>query len=216
MSFPDPSALLVLAALHQCPAAPPPAIEMKFINKSPTYDSRLTAAQLGNFNIDTKFSHRRDEVFTTGGVTEGTIGTGIETIFKKLSDPRELQACIWLEKIEITVSYTPLVHIASELSPGTCRYNTTLQHENRHVATDVITVKEYIPHIKYSVEEAAGTIGVISLPAREIDRKKQQVMAVLGRSLKATVDSMEKVRFQRQQLIDTRQEYLRLSNACPP
>jgi hypothetical protein len=215
MIFPDPATLFILAALKNCPAQPAPEVVLKFINKSPTYDSRMTAAELGNFDIDTQFARHRNEVFTTGGITEGTVGTSLETTFKKLTDAQEIDACIWLDKVEITVTYVPMVHIARELTPGSCQYNTTVQHENRHVGTDVITVKEFLPQIKGNLEAASRAIGVIALPVKDIGQAKEQLMRILAQSLEKTTNSLEAVRFQRQQLIDTRQEYMRLSKACP-
>lgn len=211
----NPASLFILASLAQCPTAPPPTVEMKFINGSPTYDSRMTSAQLGGFDIDTTFSHHRNEVFKTGGVTEGKLKTGLQMTFRKAVDHNETYACVWLESVEVIVDYKPLVHMARELGPGTCEYNTTLQHENRHVGTDVITIREYLPQLESAIQQAAASTGVIiASPVSTVPQKKEILMTPIRQAMDRVVAALDATRGQRQQMIDTRQEYLRLSNAC--
>lgn len=42
-------------------------------------------------------------------------------------------ACFYPGKVEIKIWYEPVVYISSSLKPGSCRFNTTVRHEQTHL-----------------------------------------------------------------------------------
>jgi hypothetical protein len=214
------SSALVLARLLSCPAVPPPEVTLDFHNTPPQYANNKSSAELGHFRIDTTFSHGPDEIFSVGGLTESHIKSGFSLSYRALAYPGEspgsTQNCIWVDKISITVEYAPVIFIAQDYPSGTCRYGVTAQHELRHVNTDLITLREYLPKLKAAVQSMTRSLGVIGpVNANDIEKTRSLFMNVVRIELAKQADSMSSVRLMRQQQIDTRQEYLRLGMACP-
>ena len=219
ISFLDPSAtagLMMLVLANGCPPQQMPMVSIDVVNNPPHYDNSYSSAELGNIPIDTKIAKHKNEVFVTGGLTRGQITTSWETSFAKMLDERSGIACIWLKDIHLTLSYMPNVYIASEHRPGSCRYDVIMEHEIRHVNTDIMTLNEYLPRIQQNVQYAVDTLGVRGpFHDAQTDRIRQDMQDVVSGRLRDTLAEMDAVRRQRQQLIDTRQEYMRLSNLCP-
>lgn len=215
----DPSAAagLVMLVLSQgCPPQQSPLIDINVINNPPHYDNTYSSAELGEIPIDTQIARHSNEVFVTGGLTRGQITTSWESSFAKMLDERTGVACIWLKSLRLTLSYTPNVYIASEHRPGSCRYDIIMEHEIRHVNTDIMTLNEFLPQIQQNVQDAVDALGVRG-PYQDIqtDRIRKNMQDTVSDRLRDTLTRMDTVRRQRQQLIDTRQEYMRLSNMCP-
>jgi hypothetical protein len=208
-------AAYLLAATGVCAAPPPPVVEMEFINTPPVERNDLSAQQLGGFHISTTFSHSRNEIFTVGGLTLSDFSPEYLVGFSGPADPATGWPCLSVKEVKIRVTYTPTIYIASEFGSAGCRYKTTLQHEVRHVNTDIITFNEYLPALRQAVQNAASKVGAVGpLKPENILRERDKMVDKLKAALEAKVDEMEKIRFNRQQAIDTRQEYLRTSALC--
>lgn len=216
--FFDPSAaagLMMLVLAQGCPPQQMPQVNISVVNTPPVYDNSRSSAELGEVPVDTKVARHSSEVFVTGGLTRGQVTTSWETSFSKILEERSGLACLWLKSVNLTLTYTPNVYIASEHRPGTCRYDTIMEHEIRHVNTDIMTLNEYLPLIQQNLQYAVNTIGVRG-PYQDImmDRVRKDMQDVISGRLRDTLTQMDAVRHKRQQLIDTRQEYMRLSGLC--
>lgn len=207
-------AAYVLASLT-CAAPAPPTVTMEFTHSPPIQRGDLSAKELGNYNISTTFSKSRNEIFTVGGITVSDFAPKYLVDFNSGHDPQTGLYCLSLKSVAISVHYAPTVFIASEFQAGTCRYKETLQHEVRHVNTDIITFNEYLPVLRAGVEAAAvRTAAAGPLKEQELLPARDRMVDALRAALAAKVDELEHVRFSRQQAIDTRQEYLRISKLC--
>lgn len=206
---------LLVAALA-CPAVKTPDVVISFNNQPPVYSNDMGRAQLGGFRSDTVFSHSADEVFTTGGITEGKVTTKFSVGYKTLTNTLSSDSCLWANDVKIEVTYAPIVHIAHEFTPGSCMYNETYRHEMRHVNTDIATVNEYIPRLKAAVAGAVGVLGQpYPFPSRDMQKQQARITGRIETAVGAVMTDFDRQRQARQQLIDTRQEYLRLSRICP-
>ena len=89
-------------------------------------------------------------------------------------------------------------------------------HEVRHVNTDIITFNEYLPVIQADVQRAAATLQVMDpLAQYEILPARDKTVETLKSALGVSVEKVGQILHQRQQAIDTREEYIRTSRACP-
>lgn len=207
---------LTLATALSC-AAPttPPAVSFTFLPSPPQVTHNLDHAGLGQFSSSTSFSHHRNEVFLTGGITESNIQTDYQLSFRQLQNPTTGQACLSVDKVDVTLTYIPVVHMASNFPAGSCRFATTWEHELRHVNTDLITLNEYGGQLKLAAAQAANTIGAIGpVNITALPEQQSAVLAHIGAAVEKTLADIDKIRMQRQQSIDTREEYMRLSKAC--
>lgn len=208
---------LMLATAVACgPAQKAPLVSMVFVPSQPQVTHTLDHNALGQFTISTKFSHGPKEVFQTGGITESNIQTHWNVGFEQHIDPSTNQACLYVENIDVKLTYDPVVHIASNYPQGSCKFKITWQHELLHVNTDLITLNERKPLIEQAAKQVAQRLTVIGpVDAATIPLQQQAVIDQVGAAVQAAFAPIDQIRMQRQQLIDTREEYLRLSKACP-
>lgn len=211
----SPPAAYILAATMLCPTHPAPTVTISLAERPPIFVNNISTTQLTQQKVDTVVPRKSDEVFTTGGITNGKISAGFKIGYRRLVNPQNGEACLWSDKIEVNVNYEPTVYIASEYKSGSCRYNSIAEHEMRHVTTDVITIRQYIPSLRDAIRRKAETFGtqLVRLPA-DIPARQQAMSDSVQETMTRVADQMERARAQRQQQIDTRAEYLRLSNMC--
>jgi len=210
-------AAYMLAALTVCAPQTPPTVQMSFINNPPVEIDDQTSAQLGTHKISTTFSRSHNEIFNVEGLTVSDIQPEYRIQFAILTDPASGLACVAPSQVAIRLTYTPSIYIASEVQKGTCNYGVTLQHEVRHVNTDILTFNEYLPQITAAVQAAVNQIAPMGPTDDNGLTIAQNRMADLVKdALAAKFNELGKVRFNRQQMIDTRAEYLRLSALCQP
>jgi hypothetical protein len=127
-----------------------------------------------------------------------------------LQDPLSGYECI-SPRIAVTLYYIPIViYIGKEFSPGTCAYDEILAHEMRHLNTYL----EHLPKVESVVRKALSN---------RFDNKPLYARSGQARaSLQREVDTgwmpymkRELIRVEaKQALIDTPQEYARLSRVC--
>lgn len=209
------SSALLWVGLGSCAPQTAPAVEIVFENATPARNNTLSHRALGGFKADTQFSHARNEIFLTGGLTRSSINTGFNMSLKSTKNTVSGESCLWIDSIKITVSYAPTVYIAKDYAQGSCHYRETLQHEIRHVNTDIITINEYLPLIKSEIAAASAALGVQGPVAADSLKAAQDKMGqAVSTALKSVSDKMNAARMARQQQIDTRQEYLRLGKVC--
>ena len=216
MIFPfNPAPYYMLAAALACPTPAPPVITTTYSEKPPIYTSAISTDELTKQHKDTKVYAKPDEIFKTGGLTRGTTGANFKIRFQTLTDRNTGEMCIWPSNIDLAISYSAEIFIASENKNGTCQYKAIVGHEQRHVATDVITIRQYMPALKTSFEAAAAQLP--RGPVRnqtEAKLRQQNIEAAITATLQSQMAQMEKTRIGRQQAIDTREEYMRLSKVC--
>lgn len=209
------TAAVILAGLSTCAPREAPKVDIAFQNNPPERSNALSHENLGQFNADTQFSHGRNEVFITGGLTRSNIGTQFKMALKIAQNSATQESCVWIDNISVTVTYAPVVYIASNYDRKSCRYRETLLHETRHVNTDVITLNEHLPVIKADIAAAAAALGVQGpVPEENVKDLHAKIEKDITAALQSASDKMNAARMARQQLLDTRQEYLRLGRIC--
>lgn len=216
--FFDPAVLtsfFVLANAAACPTASAPAVELVFNNTPPVYSSEKSAEELGGMTMSTTFSRKPKEVFSVSGVTNGEIRTSFSMGYEAASLPGG-DYCANINKLVVTLEYVPTVYISKGLQAGSCNFNVTVEHELRHVNTDIIAINEFRNYIRDYAQYALNqgvTFGPV--PQSGIEAGAGEIKTRVESAINTATAELNKVRLQRQQMIDTRQEYLRLSKLCP-
>lgn len=196
--------------------APPPlqGIEMAFTNKPPELTNDKPSAELAKYQVSTTFAKSHNEVFTLGGLHLSELAPQYIVSFE-LAEPKRGQFCVAAVAVRVSIEYAPRVMIANEWQPGTCRYKTILDHEMRHVNTDIIAFNEFLPKIRIALEETARKLPQIGpMPYSSVEKAKGILVDAVREKLVAEIDEFQKIRFARQQMIDTRQQYLMESRIC--
>jgi hypothetical protein len=206
--------LLMLASIS-CPQTQPAQVEIQTRNGTPKYYYHVPSAQLGNFQIDTTFSRHDNEIYVVGGLTHGKIIISRQVQLLTHSMRSADAHCVSVGKVTVVLDYQPDVYIATEYKPGTCRYQTTMQHEVQHVNLDIITLNEFIPRIKAYIERAVHGIPPMQpVQQNQVPRVQEWIGQQVEQAAKQALAEMDQVRRARHQRIDSREEYTRLSRAC--
>jgi len=138
----------------QGPVCPPykKAITLNFktMMPAPIYNNRLSIAGIQNL-----FREHTEAVLgphqNALGITyaESTYGTKAQSS----AAPARGGYCVYLTSLDVDFGWRRMqVYVASEFAPGSCEYNSVLDHENRHVAVNNGALREYAPRFRAEIE----------------------------------------------------------------
>lgn len=151
---------------------------------------------------------------TVGGLGGGEIGFKTESRFE--ISQQEGQACLRLKHVSVVFYAKPVIHIASNFNRSSCEYNAVMAHEKKHISTLLKFVREYKPKVHYEVarilESTQTAFGPLS--ASQVEAAQQQIQSELGAKIHAYSAHIMPVLKQRQQEIDSPQEYARVAAQC--
>ncbi len=209
------SQYVVPVAASKCERHAPPKVTVKVINKKVKYSTKKSSAQLGGFDIDTVSPYSSDVHTKISGLTASKIGVETGASISSSTNPILKTGCLWYEEIIVTIVNDPTVYIASEHKNNKCRYNKTLKHELKHVSVDRKTVREYSNKIKYAAQKQAKKTGAVRLErGKSLSSIQKEMLKEINSAIKVVVNKMNDVRKRRQQAIDSKKEYDRLSKSC--
>ena len=123
------------------------------------------------------------------------------------------QYCGQLSKINARLGYGKLkIFIARKYRPGSCHYQSILEHENRHVAVFRKTLIKYAPRVERRLERAANTLGTVI--ASSADRTASILQKKLQRELKPLFREMDREMDFRNSKLDSPQNYQKEQARC--
>lgn len=204
----------ILAGLISCSPQTPAEVTLRFINNPATIDNSKDESQLQATRKGSISPSYGNEFPVVQGLHTGTYQLSHTIDFEDTYRPM-IGACIHATRMQITLTYTPVIYIKSNHAPGSCHYETTLGHERKHVATDVATLTEYIPEIKKMATLAlAAAANNKPVDKDQMSAEHSRIEAAVSQTLEKSSDAMQAVRTYRQQAVDSREEYERLSGLC--
>lgn len=210
-----PPSLVVLAGLFTCGAKAEPAVRTRITATGVAYNLSRSSAQLQGFDIDTVSPYRAGEHTKIGGLTGGEITISTDISMSVTKNLIVKKSCVWLDTVDIRIKSEPTVYIASEYKPGTCRYRTTVEHELKHVAVDAKLLDEFAPKIESAARLAAKNAAPDRpVPTSGLESVRADINRKIEEALKEPIAELHIERRKRQQAIDTREEYDRLSRQC--
>lgn len=207
--------LFTLASFGSCEAPEPPRISVVPQHNEIKYDFSKTRQDLMNFKIDTISPYAAHEHAQVGGLMGGAVKVksdmNIAWSVSALTDA----GCYWYKDIKIIIESDPTIYIAREYPKGSCQHQAILEHERRHVLTDRRVVGEYMPQIEASVRAAVAKRPSVGPVKGDPEDVQKQMAGHIDRAVSEAVDKMYAERRRRQQALDSREEYDRISGSCP-
>ena len=119
-----------------------PNIEVKLVKKEIEFSHNISAQQLTASHNGNLGAHEANN-----GRTEHKLNTNSLTSVKNFMHNNN-KICTVLHKIDITVSQSLIVHIASNYEKDSCPYIAVMNHELEHVAINNKHVNNYVASIK--------------------------------------------------------------------
>lgn len=207
----QPSAHAAPATAGEC--RPPPAAQIKVELQLAPLQTDLTrsVAQLGSVPGRAPGPAGASQGHILG-LTQARYGeqSQISATFQPMGDGT---FCAHPRSITVTFGIQQhVVLIARELPPNSCIHAEVMAHEMRHVAVDQALVKEFAPIVRRRLEEMLAQLGPVR--ARSQDQALGYIRRPVEAALKGTLQEFGRERDSRQALVDTREEYERVSRSC--
>lgn len=198
-----------------CPQREAGTVNIIWSSDAVKYDFSQTQSQLDRKEVDTKNPYDRSVKTHVGGLMSGGINVKSTVEVATMTYPRSRVTCQWVEKVNLTIAIDPTIFIAKEHPRGSCKHRAILEHEMKHVYVDREIVKEYAPILKRHLEQAIIKVGIVGpKPERRAPEFHQKILEYMEARLKDVTDRMYKERRQRQQQVDSLQEYQRVAAMC--
>jgi hypothetical protein len=203
------------ADVAECPAKSLiPLVEVVPVRKDPTFNYAESSLGLTAKGAGAYAPPGSSPSWHKGGLTQSspTFEQRIEATILKFSNG---QACIYVNKIQLTVTSAPNVWVANDFPPGTCMYNAVKDHELKHVHAEQATLATHTGRMKTALENV-GKYRTVFGPGTEADvnARYNQLFSEINQVVKNESDVFSLDEARAQQAIDTLAEYNRISNLC--
>ena len=185
----------------------PVSVTVRFDNPTYDYNYGIPAIQ----GMMSEADHHIQETIALGLTRyEPTIGLSLPIVGIAL--PSKL-VCAHVEKVDIDISYGQVtVFVANEIPQGSCGFREIMAHEQKHIDVNRQVLNEYAPRIKASVKNYIQSRGVFR------EQTAEYAESVLNQDLNNLIHTelaaMAAENSRRQMLVDSHDEYLRITNSC--
>lgn len=208
-------AMFVLASFGSCDMPDPPEVSVVIEHADIKYDFSKTKRALAAFKIDTVSPYSTQEHAQIGGLMGGRVSVKSDMNISWSSSSLTQTGCYWFKDIKIILETDPTIYIASDYPKNSCQYREIMEHERHHILIDRRLIGEFAKSIEESAHAAAKEIPVIG-PVKGAPEDIQKKMAAhIEAAVKEASDKMYAERRKRQQALDSREEYERISRSCP-
>lgn len=211
------------AMVESCMAPPPPVINVTIVEDTMTFDLGKDSAHLEAFKTDADHgripsAYHSDSAFDVRGATIGNFRINQNVEYRYGDAIASDEVCVSIASINVTLTFSAAIYIASELAGHECWFSQILAHEAKHVAADRAITALYKDKIRDILEFAFNMPGDYS--SGRIDSEDVMVTqlmlenAVEGATA-AVFGSLMRERNTMQAEIDNLDEYIRIARACP-
>jgi hypothetical protein len=193
----------------ECPSYPDVPINITTQFDDPTFDYSQNIAAIQRLSSDT--SHSIKEGLTLG-LTRYDPVLEFRVPIREVSLASGL-SCAFVDHVDVTIGYKNVaVFIASEIPEDSCGFNQVLAHEQKHINVNKQILAEYTPRIERELKEYLRLNGVFREQTH--DYALSILQGKLHEILNGIIADMTQENMRRQQMIDTRAEYARVSASC--
>lgn len=196
----------------------PVQIHIKREVRQVTIDHRLDRAALQRLPNDTISPYGDHYQTHINGLMRGTIGMTTKTSLAWESDKKRDMNCLRYHRIDVTLSFDPIIHIARDIPKNSCLYQAVLEHERKHLDVDLQIIRDYEVQLTSQLNQYLNSNHVQNIaPIRQaaLSSAKQLMMKEIESIIQRIHQSLQLERKNRQQAIDTLEEYQRVAALCP-
>jgi hypothetical protein len=202
-------ALAATADAHLCDAYPDIPVTVVTRFDAPAYDYDTTIEDLQKLARDSK--HTIHESLTLG-LTRYEPFVEIRAPLKGVRFPNGV-ACARVDHLEVMIGYRDVkVYVAREIKPHSCGFDQVMAHEQKHIAVNRQILEKYKPMIEHDFHNYLRLNGMFreQNPQYAFDLVQQKLKGMLGE----LSDKMGEENAERQQEVDSKEEYRRVSLSC--
>jgi hypothetical protein len=192
-----------------CPSYPDVPIAISAHFDSPVYDHSQDIDHILSLANDARHSIHEG---LTLGVTRYNPFIEFRIALEEVTRNDKFE-CAYVHHVDVDFGYKDVVvYIASEIPEDSCGFNEIMAHEQKHIDVNKAILDEYAPRIERELKDYLKMNGVFKQVkedyARAVMHEKLQQL------LNNIAEEMGSDNQRRQQAIDTRAEYERVSADC--
>ena len=205
---------LMMLASADCSAVTQPQVHIQPRSADIQYEFRYSSEELTRLKRKDADSRALGADMVTGGLREDEPRLGVNISWKMQEYTYQDAACIWYDKINVTIDLAPKIYIAKEFNYSPCREE-ILKHEKQHVRVDRQVFNKYSKQIATAVERAIKAIDVAG-PYRkaEIPRVQETMAKHIQHAVMTKISNLQTEMKRRQAQVDSPQEYARITKIC--
>ena len=205
---------IILAGLTACNHPSPAVVAVEFIYTPPVYSQTMSMAQM-TASVKNGGTHLLQETSRVGGWTKSDFSLNYGISFGGMADSKTGSYCVWVDEVNIKISYAPVISIVTDFAPGSCWYYRTMAHELRHVDATLKTAQEYKPYLRQVAERTAqGVDPVYPVPATDIPVAQKYLAERFTVPIKKAGTKMMESENLRQQAVDQFEMNKTLTTDC--
>lgn len=193
-----------------------PQISVVATDTTVRYDHTKTQKQLDKFETDTVSPYGGEVRSHVGGLMKGEVSVSQTIRFYQETYPHLRTGCLSVGSIKVNINIKPTIYIASDYPRNSCMYNAVLEHEKKHVAVDQQMVAKYKGLITQALHDAIQKSGHQRGPFSTslMESEQLKLQNYIQGVIKAYSDKLTKERREKQQAVDTLEEYERVQAQC--
>lgn len=200
----------------ECYLKKPPKISVIPSNSLIKYDFTQTKDQLNKVDVDTVSPYGPRHKTSVSGLMSGAISIKSQIAFTQEIYENQGVACTYIQSMDITLHIDPTIFIASEYPKGTCMHNAIMQHELKHVREDQLIINKYANILGRELSSTIDKFRQKYKPVlvSEIPALQQDIQKIIHNDLKEYNQQLNEERQERQQAIDSLEEYESIGKSC--
>lgn len=201
--------------LGACPVQKSARVDVRWRSEPIKYDFSQSTADLASNHIDSENPYGTHVATDVGGLMSGKVQYKSSVEISSLRYPASQVTCLWIDKVVVDIVIDPTVLVANEHPKGSCEYVAVLEHEHKHVALDRKVVQDYLDPTRAAASAAVQKVGVVGpKPDADAETYKKKMSDYVQAALKVVMDKMYAERTARQKMLDSKEEYDRVSAQC--
>lgn len=212
--------MLILAAgspSDLCQMPKPAAINVRPAATATQLDYSQTLNQIQNAGIDTINPYGFGTSSHTNGYMKGriTMQPAVTIDYKHL--PKYNAVCLWYDTINLDIQVEPTIVIAKEVAQDKCMLEAVKTHELKHVNVDREIVNKYAKTMGRKIFDGLNQRGFLVGPVPQENAQDivNRMQSTVGQLVELEYKKMEIERAERQQAVDSLEEYKSVSATCP-
>ncbi|MCF8496659.1 MAG: hypothetical protein K9G62_08350 [Alphaproteobacteria bacterium] len=211
--------LLILAGTggELCDHSKPPPIHVEALSRDISYDYRKNLRDLQGQIPNAVNPHAFGGSSVTQGFMKGALKITQKISLAQRTDPVRGIACVWYDRIDVTLEIDPSIVIAREVAADPCMKKAVEDHEMNHIQVDREVADRFARSVGKELSRVLEKRGFASgvIEAARLPDESARMQRLAAEIVKRESDAMEAERLDKQRKLDSREEYKRVAAQCP-
>lgn len=193
-----------------------PGLQIDLQNDPVTIDHTHSRNDLKNLKSDSLSPYPTNYTVHVNGLMQGAIKISSRVSFAWQQETKNDLHCLWFQNVQLTVSFHPVIYVAREISKDGCLYKQILQHEYKHLNTDLDILNKYRDLLKINLGKfLSGATAQGPFRGDVVGNVRTNMNTQVDNVIHDLHKQLQNERLTRQRAIDSRTEYDRVGHSCP-